>query len=96
MALAPKVRVWVRGDNKEDSSKTNNHNNYTRKSKLLRIINDRKILEFLLSHNGRNIMHANGIDVYIHQFNHLYQLRGFSTIPGHIFCLRQDIKNGFF
>lgn len=53
--------IGIRGDN-EDSSKTNNHNNQNRKTKLLRIINDRKILEFLLSHNGRNIMHANGID----------------------------------
>ncbi len=33
----------------------------SRKSKLLRVINDRKILEFLLSHNGREIMHKNGI-----------------------------------
>ena len=53
--------IGIRGDN-EDSSKTNNHNNHNRKTKLLRIINDRKILEFLLSHDGRNIMRANGID----------------------------------
>jgi predicted transcriptional regulator len=53
--------IGIRGDN-EDDSKTNNHNNDNRKTKPLRIINDRKILEFLLSHNGRNIMHANGID----------------------------------
>ena len=31
------------------------------KSKLLRIINDRKILEFLLSHNGREVLGNNGI-----------------------------------
>ena len=31
-----------------------------RKSKLLRIINDRKILEFLFSHNGREILRKNG------------------------------------
>lgn len=30
------------------------------KSKVLRIINDRKILEFLFSHNGRQILHKNG------------------------------------
>jgi hypothetical protein len=30
------------------------------KSKLLRIINDRKILEFLFSHNGREILRKNG------------------------------------
>ena len=43
------------------------------KSKVLRIINDRKILEFLFSHNGRQILHKNGIaglgDVNI--INHL-------------------------
>jgi CBS domain-containing protein len=33
----------------------------SRKSKLPRVINDRKILEFLLSHNGREIVHKNGI-----------------------------------
>ena len=54
--------IGISGDNNEDSSKTNNHNNQNRKTKLLRIINDRKILEFLLSHNGRSIMHENGID----------------------------------
>lgn len=32
-----------------------------RESKLLRIINDRKILEFLLSHNGREVLRKNGI-----------------------------------
>ena len=53
--------IGIRGDN-ENISKTDNHNDHNRKTKLLRIINDRKILEFLLSHNGRNIMHANGID----------------------------------
>jgi hypothetical protein len=30
------------------------------KSKLLRVINDRKILEFLFSHNGREILRKNG------------------------------------
>jgi predicted transcriptional regulator len=30
------------------------------KSKVLRIINDRKMLEFLFSHNGREILHKNG------------------------------------
>ena len=67
--------LGIRGDN-EDSSKTNNHNNHNRKTKLLRIINDRKILEFLLSHDGRNIMRANGIDglADIDIINHLYIL----------------------
>ena len=64
--------IGIRGHN-ENSSKTNNHNNQNRKTKLLRIINDRKILEFLLSHNGRNILHANGIDglAEIDIINHL-------------------------
>jgi predicted transcriptional regulator len=64
--------IGIIGDN-EDSSKTNNHNNHNGKTKLIRIINDRKILEFLLSHNGRNIMHANGIDglAEIDIINHL-------------------------
>jgi hypothetical protein len=35
--------------------------NNDNKTKLLRIINDRKILEFLLSHNGREVMDTNGI-----------------------------------
>jgi predicted transcriptional regulator len=33
----------------------------SRKSKLSRVINDRKILEFLLSHNGREVLRKNGI-----------------------------------
>jgi predicted transcriptional regulator len=64
--------IGITEDN-EDHSRTSSHNNGTRKTKLLRIINDRKILEFLLSHNGRNIMHANGIDglAEIDIINHL-------------------------
>ena len=64
--------IGIRGSN-EDGSKTSNHNNDNRKTKPFRIINDRKILEFLLSHNGRNIMHANGIDglAEIDIINHL-------------------------
>ncbi|MGC2385188.1 MAG: hypothetical protein WA631_18995 [Nitrososphaeraceae archaeon] len=63
--------IGIRGDN-GNSSKTNNHNNHNKKTKL-RIINDRKILEYLLSHNGRSIMHANGIDglAEIDIINHL-------------------------
>jgi predicted transcriptional regulator len=64
--------IGIRWGN-EDGSKTNKHNNDNRKTKLIRIINDRKILEFLLSHNGRNILHANGIDglAEIDIINHL-------------------------
>lgn len=55
--------IGIREDNNEDNSnKTKNHNDRNRKTKLLRILNDIKILEFLLSHNGRNIMHSNSID----------------------------------
>ena len=41
--------------------KENDNNSDTNKTNLIRIINDRKILEFLLSHNGREIMHRNGV-----------------------------------
>ena len=37
------------------------------KSKPVRIINDRKILEFLFSHKGREILHKNGIEVRRYQ-----------------------------
>jgi hypothetical protein len=33
----------------------------SRKSRLPHVINDRKILEFLLSHNGREVLRKNGI-----------------------------------
>lgn len=42
---------------KESTGRNGNKNN----NKLLRIINDRKILEFLLSHNGREIMRRDHI-----------------------------------
>jgi predicted transcriptional regulator len=69
--------IGIREDNNEDNNnKTSNHNNQNRETKLLRILNDRKILEFLLSHKGRNIMHANGIDglAEIDIINHLNML----------------------
>jgi CBS domain-containing protein len=53
--------IGITGDDKGNDKRNNNNNNYNNKTKLLRIINDRKILEFLLSHNGRKIMHNNGI-----------------------------------
>ncbi|HEY7083010.1 MAG TPA: hypothetical protein VH500_25230 [Nitrososphaeraceae archaeon] len=63
-------------DDEDNDSKISNHNHHDRKTKLLRIINDRKILEFLLSHNGRSIMHTNGIDglADIDIINHLDML----------------------
>jgi CBS domain-containing protein len=66
--------IGIREDNNEDNNnKTSNHNNQNRKTNLLRILNDRRILEFLFSHKGRNIMHANGIDglAEIDIINHL-------------------------
>lgn len=48
--------VGITEDDKDNDDRSNNC-----KTKLLRIINDRKILEFLLSHDGRKIMHTNGI-----------------------------------
>jgi CBS domain-containing protein len=60
------------GDYSDDISNRNNRNN-NNKTKLLRTINDRKILEFLLSDKGKQIMRKNGIaglaDVNI--INHL-------------------------
>jgi len=46
------------GITENDEGNDDRNNN---KTKLLRIVNDRKILEFLLSHDGRKIMHSNGI-----------------------------------
>lgn len=43
--------IGIKEDNDGD-----NYGNNDNKTKLLRIINDRKILEFLLSHNGREVM----------------------------------------
>jgi CBS domain-containing protein len=51
--------IGITEDDKGNDDRNNNNNN--NKTKLLCIINDRKILEFLLSHNGRKIMHTNGI-----------------------------------
>ena len=44
-----------------DDSDGGNDNESSRKYKLPRIINDRKMLEFLLSHNGREVLRKNGI-----------------------------------
>jgi hypothetical protein len=46
---------------KEDNDGNDYGNNNVNNTKLLRIINDRKILEFLLSHKGREVMDSNGI-----------------------------------
>lgn len=43
-----------------EDNDANDYGNNDSKTKL-RIINDRKILEFLLSHNGRKVMDSNGI-----------------------------------
>jgi CBS domain-containing protein len=44
-----------------DDSDGGSDNESSRKSRLPYIINDRKILEFLLSHNGRDVLRKNGI-----------------------------------
>ena len=56
-ALDLMIKGGIRNIGIEDNDAKNNNNN----NKLLRIINDRKILEFLLSHNGREIMQRDGI-----------------------------------
>ena len=48
-----------------DDSAGGSDNESNRKYKLPHIINDRKILEFLLSHNGREVFCKNGIAVQI-------------------------------
>jgi predicted transcriptional regulator len=53
-ALDLMIKEGIRNIGIEDNDAKNNN-------KLLRIINDRKILEFLLSHNGREIMQRDGI-----------------------------------
>jgi predicted transcriptional regulator len=53
-ALDLMINEGIRNIGVEDNDAKNNN-------KLLRIINDRKILEFLLSHNGREIMQRDGI-----------------------------------
>jgi predicted transcriptional regulator len=53
-ALDLMIEGGIRNIGIEDNDSKNNN-------KLLRIINDRKILEFLLSHNGREIMQRDGI-----------------------------------
>lgn len=67
--------IGIREASKVDENiiKTNKNKDKNNKTKLIRIINDRKILEFLLSHNGRNIMQANGVAglANINIINHL-------------------------
>lgn len=57
------IGIMEEGDYSDDSSNTNNrnNNNNNNKTKLLRTINDRKILEFLLSDKGKQIMRKNGV-----------------------------------
>jgi hypothetical protein len=65
----------------------------------LNLINDRKILEFLVSHNGRKIMHTNGVtglaDVDI--INHLDMISAkkvkYDTTTSKAAELLMDIRN---
>ena len=56
-ALDFMMKEGIRNIGIEDNDANKNNNN----NRLLRIINDRKILEFLLSHNGREIMQRDGM-----------------------------------
>jgi CBS domain-containing protein len=56
-ALDFMMKEGIRNIGIEDNDANKNNNN----NKLLRIINDRKILEFLLSHNGREVMQRDGM-----------------------------------
>ncbi|HEY6886019.1 MAG TPA: methyltransferase domain-containing protein [Nitrososphaeraceae archaeon] len=81
--------------------KENDKNNDTNKTNLIRIINDRKILEFLLSHNGREIMHRNGVGGLEHVdiINHLDMISArkvkYDTIVNKASELLIDIRNPF-
>jgi CBS domain-containing protein len=55
------IKHGIRNIGITEDDKGNDDRSKNCKTKLLRIINDRKILEFLLSHDGRKIMHTNGI-----------------------------------
>lgn len=84
---------------KEDNDGNDYGNNNDNKTKLLYIINDRKILEFLLSHKGREVMKSNGIaglaDVDI--INHLDMISAmkvkYNTTTSQAAELLMDIHN---
>ena len=88
--------IGIKEDVKNDDESSSNSNT---KTKLLRIINDRKILEFLVSHNGRKIMQTNGVtglaDVDI--INHLNMISAkkvrYDTTTSEAAELLMDIRN---
>ena len=90
--------IGIKEDVNNDDDSSSNSNNNT-KTKLLRIINDRKILEFLVSHNGRKIMQTNGVtglaDVDI--INHLNMISAkkvkYDTTTSGAAELLMDIRN---
>jgi len=81
--------------------KENDKNSDTNKTNLIRIINDRKILEFLLSHNGREIIRRNGVGGLAHVdiINHLDMISArkvkYDTIVSKASELLMDIRNPF-
>lgn len=81
--------------------KENDKNSDTNKTNLIRIINDRKILEFLLSHNGREIMRRNGVGGLAHVdiINHLYMISArkvkYDTIVSKASELLMDMRRPF-
>ena len=88
--------IGIKEDVNNDDDRSSNSNT---KTKLLRIINDRKILEFLVSHNGRKIMQTNGVtglaDVDI--INHLNMISAkkvrYDTTTSEAAELLMDIRN---
>jgi CBS domain-containing protein len=85
--------IGIKEDVNNDDDSSSNSNT---KTKLLRIINDRKILEFLVSHNGRKIMHTTGLaDVDI--INHLDMISAkkvkYDTTTSGAAELLMDIRN---
>jgi CBS domain-containing protein len=89
--------IGIKEDNDGNDYGTNDDNNNN--TKFLRIINDRKILEFLLSHNGREVMDSNGIaglaDIDI--INHLDMISAmrmkYNTTTSRAAELLMDIHN---
>lgn len=81
--------------------KENDNNSDTNKTNLIRIINDRKILEFLLSHNGREIMRKNGVGGLAHVdiINHLDMISArkvkYDTVVSKASELLMDIRSPF-
>jgi CBS domain-containing protein len=88
-------------ENTDNDDYDDNRSSNSNKTKLLCIINDRKILEFLLSHNGKEIMRKNGIAglADIDTINHLDMIAAknvkYDTTVSMAARLLMDIGNPF-